>query len=76
MQLRTEAAIAEKEMATKRIPVSPSTWSALHDERQAGESYDAMLQRLMTEAGRFRLIQDTDKIENSGDFIDLDDLDR
>jgi len=68
--------VLEKELATKRIPVSPATWSALHDERQAGESYDIMLQRLMDEAGRYRLIRDTDQIEASGDFIPLDDLDR
>jgi len=75
MEAKTMVAI-EKELATKRIPVSPMTWSALHDERQAGESYDAMLQRLMAEAGRYRLIRDTDEIESSGDFISLDDLDR
>jgi hypothetical protein len=63
------------EGATKRIPVTPTTWADLHDLRQAGESYDTMLQRIMKEAGTYRMIRDMDAIENEGDFIPLEDMD-
>jgi hypothetical protein len=35
-----------------------------------------MLQRLIIEAGRYRLIRDMEEIENSGDFIPLEELDK
>lgn len=41
----------------------------LEDQIQEGETYLTMLKRIVDEAGRYRLIRDTDKTERNGEFI-------
>ena len=59
----------------RRIPVTKQTWEELHNERQPGETYDTMLQRLLKEAGGYRLLCDIHETE-SGEFIPLEDIDK
>lgn len=67
--------LTKGELATKRIPVTPEIWIALHDMRKAGESYDDLLRRLIADAQAYRLMRDMDEIEERGEFIPLDDID-
>ena len=41
--------------ATKRIPVTEERWNDLHDLKQAGQTYDGLLEELIQERQRRQL---------------------
>ena len=61
--------------ALKHIPVSEQTWKVLGKMKEAGETYDLLLQKLIQEANRETLAE---KIrlarEGKGEWIKLRDI--
>lgn len=51
--------IAE-ELATKRVPVKPSTWELLSVLKRPGETFDELLLSLISKEQRHRLMIDLD----------------
>lgn len=61
--------------ATKRIPVSPETWKELGRMKDAGQSYDALLRRMILAYNRQELAERArDAREGKGDWVKLDDV--
>ncbi|MDY6775308.1 MAG: antitoxin VapB family protein [Halobacteria archaeon] len=59
--------------ADKRIPVTEDTWQELSEMKQAGETYDELIQELIEkrrEENRRRLLEETDDDE----YVALEDL--
>lgn len=61
---------------TKRIPVSVDIWKRLGKEKEAGETYDDLLSKLLQAWNRLKLMQKMKRVEeaDSEDLVDLDDL--
>ena len=61
---------------TKRIPVSVDIWKRLGKEKEAGETYDDLLSKLLQAWNRLKLMQNMKRVEeaDSEDLVDLDDL--
>jgi len=59
-------------VALKHIPVSEETWKILGKMKEAGETYDLLLQKLMQEANRNVLAEKFAKAEKGeGEWIKL-----
>ena len=50
-----------EEIASKRVPVKPSTWAALSDLRKPGETFDELVGSLISSEQRRRLSHDLDE---------------
>ena len=61
---------------TKRIPVSVEIWKRLGKEKEAGETYDDLLSKLLQAWNKTKLMQKMKRVEeaDSEDLVDLDDL--
>ncbi|MDG6218053.1 MAG: hypothetical protein QCI00_01260 [Candidatus Thermoplasmatota archaeon] len=61
---------------TKRIPVSVDIWKRLGKEKEAGETYDDLLSKLLQTHNRLKLMQKMKQVEEADgeDLVDLDDL--
>jgi predicted CopG family antitoxin len=61
---------------TKRIPVSVEIWKRLGKEKEAGETYDDLISKLLQAHNRLKLMKKMKKVEEaqSEDLVDLDDL--
>ena len=60
--------------ANKRIPVREDTWKELNDIKEAGQTYDMLLQELMEKEKKERLKRDAERILRTQKFYDLDEL--
>ena len=61
--------------ATKRIPVSPEVWREIGRMKEAGQSYDDLLQRMMLAYNRQELARMArDAREGQGEWVSLDDV--
>ena len=61
--------------ATKRIPVSPETWQRIGRLKNAGQSYDELLQRMILAYNREELAAAARSArEGKGTWIGLDDV--
>ncbi len=61
--------------ATKRIPVSPETWQRIGRLKNAGQSYDNLLQRMMLAYNREELAAAAKAArEGKGTWTNLDDV--
>ncbi|MCK9581327.1 MAG: hypothetical protein M0Q92_12890 [Methanoregula sp.] len=60
-----------QECATKRIPVSPSTWETVHHLRKPGETYDDVIRNLIRIDSEVRLIEETERIRKRGRYVPL-----
>jgi hypothetical protein len=58
--------------ATKRVPVSEGVWSDLSALKGAGQTYDDLLASMIEQEKKRRFIADMDRIEEEGDFVELD----
>jgi len=58
--------------ATKRVPVSEEVWSDLSTLKGPGQTYDDLLARMIEQEKKRRFIEDMDRIEEDGDFVELD----
>lgn len=63
-----------QECATKRIPVSPSTWETVHQLRKPGETYDDVIKNLIRRDSETRLIEETERIRGRGKYVPLSEI--
>jgi predicted CopG family antitoxin len=56
----------------KRIPVKEPTWRDLHDLKEAGESYDELLSRMIRRERDYRDWKMVVEIEETGEFVAFD----
>ncbi len=66
--------MTESECATKRIPVSPSTWRTVHQLRKPGQTYDDVIQELIQRDSEQKLIDETERIMKRGKFVPLSEI--
>lgn len=61
---------------TKRIPVSKNVWEQLGEVKQAGETYDTLLKKMLLAYNRMKLMKKMDDVEqkSESDLVRLDDL--
>ena len=61
---------------TKRIPVSVDIWKRLGKEKEAGETYDDLISKLLQAHNRLKLMKKMKQVEEaeSEDLVDLDDV--
>ncbi|MCK4347994.1 MAG: hypothetical protein KAW47_05195 [Thermoplasmatales archaeon] len=61
---------------TKRIPVSESVWKQIGKLKDAGETYDGLLKKMLKAYNRMKLMQKMENVErkNKEDLVALDDL--
>jgi len=62
------------ECATKRIPVTPSTWRTVHQLRKPGQTYDDVINELIRKDSESRLIEETQRIRKRNKFAPLSEL--
>ena len=55
--------VREVEIANKRVALTPSTWAALSNLRNPGQTFDETVAELISEHQRLRLIADLDAID-------------
>jgi hypothetical protein len=70
------SATSDTRSQIKRIPVKKPTWRDLHDLKEAGESYDELLSRMIRRERDYRDWKMIVEIEETGEFVafDPDDL--
>jgi hypothetical protein len=59
-------------IANKRIPVRENTWKELSDIKEAGQTYDMLLQKLIEKEKKARLFEDMERIDKNGKFVKLE----
>ncbi|MBN1195490.1 MAG: hypothetical protein JXA08_09145 [Methanomicrobiaceae archaeon] len=60
--------------ASKRIPVSVTTWKELSEMRHAGQTYDDLLAELIERAKKARLAEDIRRLEEESEFVPLSEI--
>ena len=58
--------------ATKRIPVSEEVWAEISELKRPGQTFDDLLSQIAEQEKKRRFIEDMDRIEADGDFVELD----
>ena len=58
--------------ATKRIPVSEEVWAEISELKHPGQTFDDLLSQMAEQEKKRRFIEDMDRIEAEGDFVELD----
>jgi len=58
--------------ATKRIPVSEGVWEDISDLKRPGQTFDDLLSHMVEQEKKRRFIEEMDRIEVEGDFVELD----
>ncbi|CCJ36024.1 hypothetical protein BN140_1101 [Methanoculleus bourgensis MS2] len=58
--------------ATKRIPVSERVWTEVSELKRPGQTFDDLLSHMVEQEKKRRFIEDMDRIEAEGDFVELD----
>jgi predicted CopG family antitoxin len=58
--------------ADKRIPVSEERWKELGEMKDAGQTYDDLLQEMIENHREHRLAEMVREKRENGDFIDVD----
>jgi len=66
--------MTESECATKRIPVTPSTWRTVHQLRKPGQTYDDVIQELIQRDSEQKLMDETERIMKRGKFVPLSEI--
>jgi hypothetical protein len=61
-----------EEIANKRVALTPSTWAALSNLRNPGQTFDETVAALISEHQRLQLIADLDVIDASETTIPWD----
>lgn len=61
---------------TKRIPVSEAIWRQLSKARDAGQTYDDLLNEMLQVYNRKKLMDKMEQVESMDkkDLVDIDDL--
>ncbi|MDD5187604.1 MAG: hypothetical protein PHF57_05295 [Methanoregula sp.] len=63
-----------QQCATKRIPVSTSTWETVHQLRKPGETYDDVIRELIRRDSEIRLIEEMERIRKRGNYVPLSEI--
>jgi len=63
-----------QECATKRIPVSPSTWETVQQLRKPGQTYDDVIRDLIRKGSENLLIAETGRIRKRGEYGSLSEI--
>lgn len=58
--------------AVKRIPVTEEIWAELGQLKRAGQTYNDLIEELLDEFKKSRLFVEMKKIEEDGEFVELD----
>jgi predicted CopG family antitoxin len=58
--------------ASKRIPVSEGVWEDISELKRPGQTFDDLLSHMVEQEKKRRFIEDMDRIEAEGDFVELD----
>lgn len=58
--------------AEKRIPVSEERWRELGEMKDAGQTYDDLLQEMIREYKEHRLAEMVRKKREDGEFVEVD----
>lgn len=58
--------------ATKRIPVSEGVWAEISELKHPGQTFDDLLSQMVEQEKKRRFIEDMDRIEAEGDFVELE----
>jgi len=58
--------------ATRRIPVSEGVWAELSELKRPGQTFDDLLSSMVEQEKKRRFIEDMDRIEAEGDFVELE----
>jgi predicted CopG family antitoxin len=63
-------------MLTKRIPVSEPVWKELAELRAAGQTYDQLLEEMIRERKRQRLLEDVKEwaTRSPDDYVSLSEI--
>ncbi len=59
-------------VATKRIPVSEEVWAEISELKRPGQTFDDLLSHMAEQEKKHRFIEDMDRIEAEGDFVELE----
>lgn len=57
---------------TKRIPVSESVWRRLSELKRPGQTFDQLLDEIIENEKKHRLLQDMKRIEEEEEFVELE----
>ncbi len=57
--------------ATRQIPVSEGVWEDISDLKRPGQTFDDLLAHMVEQEKKRRFIEDMDRIEAEGDFVEL-----
>jgi len=58
--------------ATRRIPVSEGVWEDISDLKRPGQTFGDLLSHMVEQEKKRRFIEEMDRIEVEGDFVELD----
>ena len=58
--------------ATRQIPVSERVWEDISDLKRPGQTFDDLLAHMVEQEKKRRFIEDMDRIEAEGDFVELE----
>jgi hypothetical protein len=58
--------------ADKRIPVTEERWKELGEIKDAGQTYDALLQQLIQEHKEHQLAEMVQQKRDTGEFVEVD----
>jgi len=58
--------------ATRQIPVSEGVWEDISDLKRPGQTFDDLLAHMVEQEKKRRFIEDMDRIEAEGDFVELE----
>lgn len=58
--------------ATKRIPVTEEQWRELHELKDPGQTFDELIEELVEERKKARLMRDMNRIREESEFVPLD----
>jgi hypothetical protein len=61
----------DRECATKRIPVRPSTWESVCELRKPGQTFDTVIKEMVAKEKRRRLFEDADRKMREGHFVEF-----
>ncbi|MEN6395195.1 MAG: hypothetical protein ABFC78_01780 [Methanoregula sp.] len=62
--------MSDRECATKRIPVCPSTWESVCELRKPGQTFDAVIKEMVAKEKCRRLFEDADRKMHDGHFVE------
>jgi predicted CopG family antitoxin len=60
--------------ANKRIPVTEERWKELHDLKEAGQTWDELIEDLIEEHKERRLAEMVREKREEAEFVEIDDI--